>query len=195
MYEMRSNLLRISYFLKKSIDIWLKCAIIPLGAGVAHPVERHLAKVEVASSSLVTRSKKSKSVDLDFFIYRWLSKYFVLKKHEFCDKLFEKEMEGCVVQISDDQVLNHIADLFKAFADPTRVHILSQLLDHELCVNDISAGVELSQSAVSHQLRILKQMHLVKCRRDGKNILYSLADEHVLTILQMGLAHAKHTME
>lgn len=99
------------------------------------------------------------------------------------------------MQITNPQALNHIADLFKAFADPTRVHILSQLVDKELCVNDISAGVELSQSAVSHQLRILKQMHLVKYRRDGKNILYSLADDHVLTILQMGLAHTKHTME
>jgi len=93
------------------------------------------------------------------------------------------------MQIADVQVLDQIADLFKAFADPTRVNILSQLVDKELCVGEISTGVELSQSAVSHQLRILKQMHLVKYRRDGKNILYSLADDHVLTILQMGLEH------
>ena len=93
------------------------------------------------------------------------------------------------MQIKDAQMLDQIADLFKAFADPTRVNILSQLVDKELCVSDISSGVDLSQSAVSHQLRILKQMHLVKYRRDGKNILYSLADDHVLTILQMGLEH------
>ena len=89
----------------------------------------------------------------------------------------------------DKQTTEKIADLFKAFADPTRVQILSNLVDRELCVTDIAESVELSQSAVSHQLRILKQMYLIKYRRDGKNILYSLADDHVLTILQMGLEH------
>ena len=79
--------------------------------------------------------------------------------------------------------------MFKGFADPTRVHILSLLEQQELCVTDIADAVELSQSAISHQLRILKQMHLIKYRREGKNILYSLADDHVKTILQMGLEH------
>lgn len=91
--------------------------------------------------------------------------------------------------IPDKETMERIADLFKAFADPTRVQILSNLVEGELCVTDISEAVELSQSAVSHQLRILKQMHLVKYRREGKNLWYSLADEHVLTILQMGLEH------
>ena len=89
----------------------------------------------------------------------------------------------------DKQTTEKIADLFKAFADPTRVQILSNLVERELCVTDIAEAVELSQSAVSHQLRILKQMYLIKYRREGKNILYSLADDHVLTILQMGLEH------
>ena len=89
----------------------------------------------------------------------------------------------------DKQTTEKIADLFKAFADPTRVQILSNLVDRELCVTDISEAVALSQSAVSHQLRILKQMDLVKFRREGKNLWYSLADDHVLTILQMGLEH------
>ncbi len=92
-------------------------------------------------------------------------------------------------RIPEKQTLEQIADLFKAFADPTRVHILTYLVDQERCVNDIVEAVEISQSAVSHQLRILKQMHLIKFRREGKNILYSLADDHVLTILQMGLEH------
>lgn len=89
----------------------------------------------------------------------------------------------------DKQTTEKIADLFKAFADPTRVQILSNLVERELCVTDIAEAVELSQSAVSHQLRILKQMYLIKYRREGKNILYSLADDHVRTILQMGLEH------
>ena len=91
--------------------------------------------------------------------------------------------------LPDKQTLSRIADLFKAFADPTRVHILSLLQRQELCVNEIAEGVELSQSAISHQLRILKQMDLIKFRRDGKNLLYSLADDHVRTILEMGLEH------
>ena len=88
----------------------------------------------------------------------------------------------------DKETLEQIADLFIAFADPTRVQILS-LLRGEMCVNHITDAVDISQSAVSHQLRILKQMQLVKFRRDGKNILYSLSDDHVRTILEMGLEH------
>ena len=92
--------------------------------------------------------------------------------------------------IPDKEIMDFIAELFKGFADPTRVHILSLLMaKEELCVTQIAEEVEISQSAVSHQLRLLKQMHLIKFRREGKNILYSLADEHVKTILQMGLEH------
>ena len=91
--------------------------------------------------------------------------------------------------VPEKETLDAIAELFKGFADPTRVHILSLLSQEELCVTDIAEKVALSQSAISHQLRILKQMQLIKFRRDGKNILYSLADDHVKTILQMGLEH------
>ena len=89
----------------------------------------------------------------------------------------------------DPEVIEQIADLFKGFADPTRVKILALLLQQETCVTCIAQEVGLSQSAVSHQLRILKQMHLIKFRREGKNILYSLADGHVKTILETGLEH------
>ena len=91
--------------------------------------------------------------------------------------------------VPDKETLDDIAELFKGFADSTRVHILSLLAVEELCVKDIADKVALSQSAISHQLRILKQMQLIKFRREGKNILYSLADDHVKTILQMGLEH------
>ena len=92
--------------------------------------------------------------------------------------------------VPEKEIMGHIADLFKGFADPTRVHILWLLAQQELCVTEISEAVELSQSAISHQLRLLKQMHLVKFRRDGKNVLYSVADDHVRTILKMGMEHA-----
>ena len=82
-----------------------------------------------------------------------------------------------------------IAELFKTFGDTTRVRILWLLLNNEQCVGSIAQALDISQSAISHQLRILKQMHLIKVRRDGKNALYSLADDHVRTILQMGLEH------
>ncbi|MBO7251436.1 MAG: helix-turn-helix transcriptional regulator [Oscillospiraceae bacterium] len=92
--------------------------------------------------------------------------------------------------VPEKEILEYIADLFKGFADPTRVHILSVLLvEQELCVTEIAEKVDLSQSAISHQLRMLKQMQLIKFRREGKNILYSLADDHVKTILKMGLEH------
>ena len=93
------------------------------------------------------------------------------------------------MNVPEKETLEQIAELFKGFCDPTRVHILSLLERQELCVTDIADAVALSQSAISHQLRILKQMHLIKYRREGKNILYSLADDHVKTILQMGLEH------
>ena len=89
----------------------------------------------------------------------------------------------------DKETIENIAELFKAFGDPTRVQILSLLRQLELCVGDIAEGVGLSQSAISHQLRLLKQMHLIKYHREGKNIVYALADDHVRTILDMGLQH------
>ena len=92
--------------------------------------------------------------------------------------------------VPEKETLTHIAELFKGFADPTRVQILCLLLTRdEMCVTDITQQTEVSQSAVSHQLRLLKEMHLIKARRDGKNMHYSLADDHVRTILQMGLEH------
>ena len=92
--------------------------------------------------------------------------------------------------VPEKEIMGHIADLFKGFADPTRVHILSLLLvQQEMCVTDLAEAVGVSQSGVSHQLRLLKQMHLIKFRRDGKNLWYSLADDHVRMILKMGLEH------
>ena len=85
--------------------------------------------------------------------------------------------------------LYHLADLFKVFGDPTRIRILYALSTRELCVCDIADTLNMTQSAISHQLRVLKQIHLVKYRREGKTIYYSLADDHVYTILNQGLEH------
>lgn len=89
----------------------------------------------------------------------------------------------------EDETLYRLAELFKVFGDPTRIRILYTLFGQELCVQDIANTLSMTQSAISHQLRILKQMSLVKFRRDGKTIYYSLADDHVATIMDQGLEH------
>lgn len=99
-----------------------------------------------------------------------------------------------IVQLVNDnmpneEILFELADFFKVFADSTRIKILYVLLQSEMCVCDIGQILNVSQSAVSHQLRMLKQMKLVKYRRDGKSIFYSLSDGHIKTILSQGLNH------
>lgn len=89
----------------------------------------------------------------------------------------------------DIDTLYKLADLFKIFSDSTRIRILDILIRGELCVQEIADALEMTQSAISHQLRVLKQAHLVKSRREGKTIYYSLADEHVMTIMAQGLEH------
>ena len=91
--------------------------------------------------------------------------------------------------MEDEELIYDLADLFKIFADSTRIRILFCLSDKESCVGDIAAALEMSQTAISHQLRILKQNKLVKSRREGKSIFYSLADDHVRTIINQGRDH------
>jgi DNA-binding transcriptional ArsR family regulator len=90
-----------------------------------------------------------------------------------------------------EEELYELADLFKIFSDPTRIKILYVLSESELCVCDIAEKLDMTQSAISHQLKILKQSKLVKNRREGKAIFYSLADSHVKTIMRQGLDHVQ----
>ncbi len=89
----------------------------------------------------------------------------------------------------DELELDSLAELFKVFGDPTRIRILFILFETEVCVCDLAKALNMTQSAVSHQLRILKQSRLVKNRRDGKSVFYSLADDHVRTIIAQGREH------
>ena len=91
----------------------------------------------------------------------------------------------------DDEFLYELADLFKVFGDTTRIKILYALFESELCVGDIALVLGMSQSAVSHQLRVLKDSKLIKFRREGKVIFYSLDDDHVRTIMSMGMEHVE----
>jgi ArsR family transcriptional regulator len=88
-----------------------------------------------------------------------------------------------------DEHLYALADLYKVFGDSTRIRILYALFEAELCVCDIAELLGMSPSAISHQLRVLKQARLVKYRREGKTVFYSLADDHVRTILGQGMDH------
>ena len=88
-----------------------------------------------------------------------------------------------------DETLSNMADFFKVFGDFTRIRILCALFEHEMCVCDIAELLSMNQSAISHQLRILKQAALVKNRRDGKTIYYSLADDHIKMIFNCALEH------
>lgn len=116
-----------------------------------------------------------------------------MDSHESCCDLDgttpECALDGTAESLPEEELLYDLADLFKVFSDTTRIKILYALMTDELSVNQIAEALGASQSAVSHQLRILKQAHLVKFRRDGRNIHYSLADDHVLTILDQGITH------
>ena len=93
----------------------------------------------------------------------------------------------------DDDRLFDLADLFRVFGDSTRVRILYALFESELCVCDLSELLGMTQRAVSHQLRTLKDAKLVRARREGKSIFYSLDDDHVRQLLSVGLEHLMHT--
>ena len=116
----------------------------------------------------------------------------------------EKELECCgflcvhehtvarvLKEMPGDERLYDLAELFKVFGDSTRIKILYALFEAELCVCDIAQLLALTQSAVSHQLRVLKNARLVKPRRDGKTVFYSLADDHVRKIIAQGMEHVE----
>lgn len=92
-------------------------------------------------------------------------------------------------KMPDEEILYDLAELFKIFGDSTRIKILYVLFESEMCVYDIALLLHMTQSAISHQLRALKQSKLVKYRREGKTVFYSLADGHVRTILGQGMEH------
>ena len=91
--------------------------------------------------------------------------------------------------LPDEDELYDLAELFKVFGDSTRIRILYVLFQSELCVCDLAEALQMTQSAISHQLRVLKNADLVRIKRDGKSVIYYLADEHVRTILSCGMEH------
>ena len=110
---------------------------------------------------------------------------------ECCDTLVvhEELVKAVNEKMPDEDKLYDLAELFKVFGDSTRIRILYVLFEAELCVCDIAQTLNMTQSAISHQLRILKQSKLVKNRREGKQVFYSLADDHVRTMIAQGWEH------
>lgn len=124
------------------------------------------------------------------------------ENHSVIQEFLEPEVETCgflhvhedtVAKVRallpDEETLTRLSDLFKVFGDGTRIRILYVLFEEEVCVCDIANLLGMTQSAVSHQLRILKQARLIKSRRVGKTVFYSLADSHVSTLLSNGTEH------
>ena len=106
-----------------------------------------------------------------------------------CTSIHEEVVNAVRKEMPEEEILMDVADLFKMFSDSTRIKILCALMRAEMCVCDISVLLGMTKSSVSHQLRILKQSNLVKYRREGRVVYYSLADDHVKTIFHEGLEH------
>ena len=112
---------------------------------------------------------------------------------ECCDFIYAHEdiVEKVCREMPGEDTLYDLTELFRIFGDSTRIRILYVLFEAEMCVCDIAQLLGMTQSAISHQLRALKNARLVKSRRDGKTVFYSLADDHVKTIIDQGIEHVK----
>jgi len=117
--------------------------------------------------------------------------YLIEEELDCCDTVeVHQELLKIVNETLPDEVeLYNLAELFKVFGDSTRIRILYVLFEAEVCVCDLAQALNMTQSAISHQLKILKQNKLVKSRREGKSVFYSLADGHVRTIIAQGREH------
>lgn len=110
---------------------------------------------------------------------------------ECCEELLvhDQKVQEVLKEMPSGETLKELADFYKVFGDATRVKILFVLLQAEMCVCDLAEALGMTQSAISHQLRVLKQMKLVKNRREGKTVYYSLADGHIQNIISQGMEH------
>ncbi|CDF57655.1 ArsR/SmtB family transcription factor [Thermobrachium celere] len=106
-----------------------------------------------------------------------------------CNIIHDEIVNEVKKKMPEEEVLFDLAEFFKVFGDSTRIKIMYALFEHEMCVCDIAALLNMTQSAVSHQLRVLKQARLVKYRKEGKVVYYSLNDEHIKDIVKEGLEH------
>jgi len=105
------------------------------------------------------------------------------------DTVFVRRLQD---EMIDSQIANRVAEIFKALSDPTRLRIISALVGRELCVHTLTEVLGVSQSAISHQLRLMRQLHLVRFRKEGRHVYYTLDDDHIRDLFQQGLLHVEH---
>lgn len=108
-----------------------------------------------------------------------------------CEVIHSDVVNRAMEVMEDTEILYAVSDFFKVMCDSTRMRIMAALDNGEMCVCDLSALLNMTKSAISHQLKVLKDAKLVKSRRDGKNVFYSLMDDHVKSIIEMGIEHIK----
>lgn len=109
-----------------------------------------------------------------------------------CSEIHGDAVSKATREMESDVDLSAASDIFRVLGDPTRMKIMWALMQTELCVCDLAAALGMTKSAISHQLGTLKAANMVKARRDGKNVFYSLDDQHVADIVRLGMIHAKH---
>ena len=115
-----------------------------------------------------------------------------MKKDCIAHSIDEESIKNIKDSLHEDKDINQLTNIFKALSDPTRARIIYILSQSSLCVCDISTILDMTQSSISHHLRVLRDTNLVKFKREGKLVIYSLDDDHVLKIFQQGLDHVKH---
>lgn len=114
------------------------------------------------------------------------------QKHHHCEHQQDHNHTLPVPGHEDEKYIQPMAEIFKVLSDPTRIRILSLLAHEEMCVSCIAAALDMTHSAISHQLRLLRATNLVKFTKDGKEVIYSLDDHHVLSLFDQALDHVKH---
>ena len=109
-----------------------------------------------------------------------------------CEPLFPKTIEAVEEKMPGDDAIERVSSFFKVLGDNTRIRILYALKEKELCAGDIAVLLNMTKSAVSHQLAMMRNMHQVRSRREGKNVFYSLDDQHIVDIIEEALIHMTH---
>lgn len=110
-----------------------------------------------------------------------------------CDnEVSGEQIAALQAEILELDTANRLAEIFKALSDPTRLRIIGLLMEHEVCVHTLEAALGMSQSAISHQLRVLRQLNLVRFHKEGRHVYYALDDEHVELLFAQGLLHVEH---
>lgn len=109
-----------------------------------------------------------------------------------CNIIHQDKVDNVLTNMPNDKIFLHLAELFKLIGDTTRCRILFTLDKNEMCVCDIANVLNMTKSAVSHQLAVLRNSRIVKCRRSGKEVYYTLDDDHINKLFEIGLEHIKH---